>query len=152
MRPFVSSFILIAALFHGRVNAFTTVQPAAAPHGYTSSGPTTTSCSIRRRTTHLAASERREVFGLARKVVGVVTASLFTFSKTAKAIVNDNESVNGRIITFTVNNLGGEEGKTGTFKIQTAPTWAPKGVARFEVGDSQCACTTIAHTVRYCRN
>jgi hypothetical protein len=71
-------------------------------------------------TTQLAAIERREVFGLARQVVGVLAASLFTFSRSAKAstIVNDNSAVNGRIITFTVNNLGGEEGKTGTFKIQ----------------------------------
>jgi peptidyl-prolyl cis-trans isomerase A (cyclophilin A) len=88
-------------------------------------------------TTQLAmASERREVFGLARRVIGVVTASLFNTLKSPSparaAIVNDNTLVNGRTITFTVMNLGGEEGKTGTFKVQTAPEWAPRGVARFE--------------------
>jgi hypothetical protein len=70
----------------------------------------------------MASSERREVFGLARRVIGVVAASLFTTlmspSPAKAGIINDNTLVNGRTITFTVTNLGGEEGKTGTFRIQ----------------------------------
>lgn len=38
----------------------------------------------------------------------------------------------GRMIEFTVNNLDGEEGKTGTFTVQTRPDWAPIGAERFE--------------------
>ena len=38
----------------------------------------------------------------------------------------------GRMIEFTVNNLDGEEGKTGTFTVQTRPDWAPLGAERFE--------------------
>lgn len=127
LRPFVCYFLIVVALLHGTADSFITPAPQYTTPSSFPSRITPPSL------TQLAASERREVFGLARKVAGVVAASLFTFTKSAKAIVNDNESVNGRIITFTVNNLGGEEGKTGTFKIQTAPSWAPKGVARFEV-------------------
>jgi hypothetical protein len=39
----------------------------------------------------------------------------------------------GRIVEFTVQNLDGEIGKNGVVKIQLEPTWAPKGVKRFEV-------------------
>lgn len=82
-----------------------------------------------------AGGKRREVFGWLKKAaifgVGVRTSNLLQKNKEANAI--ENEAVNGRIVTFQVNNLGGEEGKTGTFKIQMAPTWAPRGVARFEV-------------------
>ena len=38
----------------------------------------------------------------------------------------------GKIIEFTVANLDGEEGKSGKFKIQLVPDWAPKGAARFD--------------------
>lgn len=37
----------------------------------------------------------------------------------------------GRLIEFTIANLDGEEGRTGTIKIQTHPDWAPIGVERF---------------------
>jgi peptidyl-prolyl cis-trans isomerase A (cyclophilin A) len=37
----------------------------------------------------------------------------------------------GRLIEFTIANLDGEEGRTGTIKIQTHPEWAPIGVERF---------------------
>jgi cyclophilin family peptidyl-prolyl cis-trans isomerase len=42
------------------------------------------------------------------------------------------EEAGGSIIEFEVSNLDGVEGKTGTFKIQMYPEWAPKGVERFE--------------------
>jgi len=37
----------------------------------------------------------------------------------------------GRLIEFTIANLDGEEGRTGTIKIQSHPEWAPIGVERF---------------------
>jgi len=42
------------------------------------------------------------------------------------------EEQEGRLIEFQVANLDGEEGKTGKIVIRTKPSWAPKGVARFE--------------------
>ena len=41
------------------------------------------------------------------------------------------EEEGSKMIEFEVANLGGEEGKTGTFVVQTRPSWAPKGAARF---------------------
>lgn len=38
----------------------------------------------------------------------------------------------GKKIEFEVSNLGGEEGKKGSFVVQLHPEWAPKGAARFE--------------------
>ena len=58
---------------------------------------------------------------------GIKTGNLLT------EVARAEDDVSGRIVTFQVSNLGGEEGKTGTFKIQMAPAWAPRGVARFEV-------------------
>jgi hypothetical protein len=85
-------------------------------------------------TTSLAATgKRREIFGWLKKAAvlgfGYKTSSLLSEEATYAL----EEAVNGRIVTFQVNNLGGEVGQTGTFKIQMAPTWAPRGVARFEV-------------------
>jgi len=37
----------------------------------------------------------------------------------------------GRLVEFTISNLDGEDGRTGTIKIQTHPEWAPIGVERF---------------------
>ena len=85
-------------------------------------------------TTELAAfSRRREVFNrLRNSVFAGGLASMFT-SKPVFAEETSSAPSTGRIITFEIGNLGGEEGKTGTVKIQMRPEWAPLGVKRFEV-------------------
>lgn len=47
----------------------------------------------------------------------------------SKAAVADDE---GRLIQFDVANLDGVEGNTGSFTVQTYPSWAPRGAQRFE--------------------
>lgn len=86
-----------------------------------------------------AIGKRREIFGWLKKaaVLGMGFKTVLADPAKAAAAAQDDAAVNGRVITFQVNNLGGEEGKVGTVKIQMAPTWAPRGVARFEV--RECA-------------
>uniref|UniRef100_A0A7S2SAQ7 Peptidyl-prolyl cis-trans isomerase n=1 Tax=Eucampia antarctica TaxID=49252 RepID=A0A7S2SAQ7_9STRA len=44
----------------------------------------------------------------------------------------EEEAAAAVMVEFTVQNLDGEEGKTGKVVIRTRPDWAPKGAARFE--------------------
>ena len=85
-------------------------------------------------TTELAAtnpgSQRREIFGWIKRAA-VVGLAFKTASTVPRAVVAEDAA--GRIITFNVNNLNGEAGKTGTYKIQLVNEWAPRGAARFEV-------------------
>ena len=79
--------------------------------------------------------KRREVVGTwLRKalVVGLGYNTVSTARSSATAADVD-DAVNGRIVSFQIQNLNGIEGKTGDIKIQLAPAWAPRGVARFEV-------------------
>ena len=81
-------------------------------------------------TTALEASKRRDILRGLRKAafaaVGVSTIS--NLPKSAEA-----QELSGRIVEFTIQNVDGEEGKTGKVKIQLEPEWAPRGVQRFEV-------------------
>jgi hypothetical protein len=80
--------------------------------------------------------QRREVIGtwLRKALVLGLGFKSTTIATTASASqTGDMDAVNGRIVTFEVQNLNGVDGQTGTVKVQMAPTWAPRGVARFEV-------------------
>lgn len=83
-------------------------------------------------TTALSAIRRRAAFSWLKKAVltgvGISTASKL---EQQAALAADEEG--GKIVTLTVDNLDGEAGKTGTIKIQLQPSWAPRGVERFEV-------------------
>ena len=83
-------------------------------------------------TTALSAIRRRAAFSWLKKAVltgvGISTASKL---EQKAALAADEEG--GKIVTLTVDNLDGEAGKTGTIKIQLQPSWAPRGVERFEV-------------------
>lgn len=88
----------------------------------------------RRSNTELSASSRRrEIFGKLRKafLAGGV-ASVFKGSEPALAEDATPSPVTGRVVVLEIGNVGGEEGKTGTVKIQLHPEWAPIGTKRFE--------------------
>lgn len=81
-------------------------------------------------TTALSAIRRRAALTWVKKAllagVGISTAA----SRLERAAAEDEA---GKIVTLTVDNLNGEPGNTGTIKIQLQPSWAPRGVERFEV-------------------
>lgn len=91
--------------------------------------------SSRSSTSRLAAvGQRRAVFGwLKRAAVLTGFGYSCTALSTPPAVAADGSVPDGRVVSLVVANLGGVEGQTGTVKIQLAPAWAPKGVARFEV-------------------
>ena len=125
-----SHFALCVCAFVALTDAFqasTQSNPAALRR----TAPTRSTLTV----AHAVVGKRREVFGWVKRaaVLGLGFKSASALSKPANAADALEEAVNGRIVTFQVNNLGGEEGKSGTVKIQMAPTWAPRGVARFEV-------------------
>lgn len=72
-------------------------------------------------------SRRDAAFKIATAAVATGAASL-AYPHAANA----EEEGGGRLIEFTVNNLDGEDGQTGSFVVRTRPDWAPIGVERFE--------------------
>ena len=75
-------------------------------------------------------------------------------SAAAAAFVASSCSANaedeGKLIEFTVNNLDGKEGESGTFVVKTHPEWAPIGAERFEV--SLFKLTIIADAIKLMLN
>lgn len=132
----VESIVLLSLLFGGQTLAF--APPQASRHaasaqskhlrssGSNGNGATTT-------TTELSAIRRRAAFSWFKKAlmagVGLSTASNIA---DAQAAAPEGDEA-GKIVTMQVDNLDGEPGNTGTIKIQMQPSWAPRGVERFEV-------------------
>jgi hypothetical protein len=110
--------------------------------------------------------KRREVFGWLKKaaiavaagfgtassstLIGTTTTAASAATTTATAtstpttsalLLTDEQlaAVTGRVVTLVVQNLDGDAAasQSGTVKIQLAPTWAPRGVARFEVSTTK---------------
>lgn len=93
--------------------------------------------------TELHAMKRRDVaFNFFKKVAiaggALITSRSTTFLDPEDMVaMAESDTVEGRIVEFTINNLEGVEGNTGTFKLKLRPDWAPRGVNRFEDLTSQ---------------
>ena len=84
-------------------------------------------------TTISKTTTRRGVLGTIRRaVVGAATLAVFRQGPKV-AVADETAPTKGKIVEFSVANLGGVAGETGTFKIQLRPEWAPRGAQRFEV-------------------
>ena len=57
---------------------------------------------------------------ISRRDLGLQVASAAAVLATSN-VANADEGVGGKLVEFTVNNLDGEEGKTGTFVVKTRP-------------------------------
>ena len=103
---------------------------AFSPTSVTQSVRSRSKASLRRLDTSLEASSgRRDLLKwVKRTAFSFGISSLITYPGEVRA----EEDTGGKIILITVNNLDGEEGRKGSFKLQLAPSWAPRGVARFE--------------------
>ena len=73
---------------------------------------------------------RRELGAKSAISASLAAASIFGTVFPGGATAGEEEK--GRLVEFIVENVGGEPGKTGRVVIETKPSWAPNGVARFE--------------------
>ena len=85
-----------------------------------------------RASSHLSASESNEP--MTRRDVGIKSAAVASFGVLAGLNLNIQEASaeDGRLIEFTVQNVGGEEGQTGKVVMKLRKDWAPIGADRFE--------------------
>lgn len=100
--------------------------------------PSTTSTAAATFTTALPAvtdnneqkSRRREVFQWIRRVAlfGAGASSL----RPLDVLAAEDSSPQGKIVELTISNLEGNPDQSGVVKIQLEPSWAPRGVQRFE--------------------
>jgi hypothetical protein len=79
--------------------------------------------------------------------------ALQTSATAAAALIASSLPVNaedgGKLIEFTVNNLDGKEGETGSFVVKTHPEWAPIGAERFEVRQHVYVCIDGNFTIGF---
>jgi hypothetical protein len=89
-----------------------------------------------RASSHLSASESNEQ-PMTRRDVGIKSAAVASLGVLAGLNLNiqgasAEEGAGGRLIEFTVQNVGGEEGQTGKVVMKLRKDWAPIGADRFE--------------------
>lgn len=109
--------------------------------------PTPSTSSLRSSTSLDAASRRGVLSRIKGAVVGVATFGAFRQRPSVALAEEVPETTSGRIVELQIANLNGEEGKTGTVKIQLRPEWAPRGVKRFEVSRTNYAPTFVFRSI-----
>ena len=125
-------FVMTNLLLLG-VEGFVSPLPAASRSAATVSITATTT------TTSLFAEksndpQRRDLFGwFVRRATTLSAATAVLGRKPNPASAAEVPDPTGRVIELTLQNLEGQEGNSGSIKIQLDPEWAPRGVERFEV-------------------
>ena len=99
---------------------------------------TSAPASFARKSIQLTAAKENQNEPMTRRDVGIksavvaASAGILAFNMNTQTAKAEGEAVDGRLIEFVVENLGGEAGQTGRFVMRMRPEWAPNGVARFE--------------------